>query len=180
MLSFQEIKKLLHSPIHEVRAVALRILVLQFKNGDEQARQKIFNFYLANLKRANNWDLVDMSAYHLIGAYLLNRPKNILFKLVQSKNLWERRASIVATYAFIKADRLNDTFKLAAILKTDPHDLIHKAVGWMLREAGKKNELALEKFLITHFATLSRTTLRYAIEKFSESKRRRYLNGKIG
>ena len=178
-LKLPEVKTLLYSPIHEVRAIGLHILVLQFKHGDEKTQKQIFNFYLTNLKRVNNWDLVDMSAHHIVGTYLLNRPKIILSKLAKSKNLWERRASIVATYAFIRTNQLTDTFKLARVLISDQHDLIHKAVGWMLREAGKKDIPALEKFLQTNRKLLPRTTLRYALERLPKAQRQKYLNGKI-
>jgi 3-methyladenine DNA glycosylase AlkD len=178
-LKLSEIKKLLRSPIHETRLIGFLILVEQFKLGGKQEHEKIFKFYLANLKRTNNWDLVDLSSPKIAGNYLIDKPKDILFKLAKSKNLWERRVAIVSTYAFIRAGHLTTTFKLAELLKSDHHDLMHKAIGWMLREVGKKDGQKLEKFLREHLASLPRTTLRYAIERFPETKRQKYLNGKI-
>ena len=174
-LKLSEIKKLLHSPIHETRLIGFLILVEQFRREKKLEREKIFKFYLANLKRANNWDLVDLSAPKIAGVCLVNKPKDILFKLAQSKNLWGRRVAMVSTYAFIQANHLTTTFKLAELLKSDRHDLMHKAIGWMLREAGKKDERKLEKFLRQHLTSLPRTTLRYAIERFPEAKRQKYL-----
>ncbi len=178
-LNLTEIKKLLTSPTHEVRLVGLLILTAQFKAGDKKLKAKIFNFYLANLKGVNNWDLVDLSAPNIVGAYLLNKPKNILAKLVRSKNLWARRIAIVATLTFIRDGQLNETFKLTKLLLKDKHDLIHKAMGWMLRETGKKDLPALEHFLQTNYSSLPRTTLRYAIERLPTSKRQKYLLGKF-
>jgi 3-methyladenine DNA glycosylase AlkD len=178
-LDLKEIKKLLASPTHEVRLIGLLILVAQFKTGEEKLRTKIFNFYLTNLNRVNNWDLVDLSAPNIVGVHLLKRPKTILSKLVKSKSLWARRVSIIATLAFIRTGQLNETFKLAKLLLNDQHDLIHKAIGWMLREAGKQNEAALEQFLKQNYSALPRTTLRYAIERFPNTKRKKYLTGKF-
>ena len=145
-------------------------------------RKKIFNFYLKNTKYVNNWDLVDLSAPKIVGEYLAAQLKNsntktrqILYKLARSKNLWERRIAIVSTYAFIRQNKFEDTFKIAKMLLNDKHDLIHKAVGWMLREAGKCSQPALEKFLKAHYKNMPRTMLRYAIEKFPEKKRKMYL-----
>ena len=178
-LDLNEVKNLLTSPTHEIRLIGLLVLVAQFKTGDERLKTKIFNFYLANLNRVNNWDLVDLSAPNIAGVYLLNKPKNILTKLVRSKNLWARRTAIVATLTFIKAGQLNETFKLTKLLLKDEHDLIHKAMGWMLREAGKKDLSALEHFLKTNYSALPRTTLRYAIELLPKIKRQKYLLGKF-
>ncbi len=178
-LSFVEIKKLLQSKIHEERAVALNILVLNFENGDQRTREKIYNFYLKNFKYVNNWDLVDMSAYKIVGVYILENPKesSLLGESVKSKNLWERRLSIVATWAFIRKNNFIWTMKNAKILLPDSHDLTHKAVGWMLREVWKRDSKIVENFLIKNYKQIPRTTLRYAIERMEEKKRKSFLKG---
>jgi 3-methyladenine DNA glycosylase AlkD len=178
-LSLDEIKKLLNSPIHEDRLLALVILTLQFKKIGTQEQKTIYNFYLKNTKRINNWDLVDISAHKIVGAYLLDKPKGILKKLARSKNMWERRIAMVSTWMFISKGETKDVIEIATILKDDEHDLMHKAVGWMLREVGKKEIKKLEKFLKRHYKTLPRTMLRYAIERFPEEKRQNYLRGTI-
>ena len=155
--------------------VGLFILVEQFKKADQERQKKIADFYLNNAKRVNNWNLVDLSAPHILGNYLLNRDRAILYRLAKSKNLWERRISIMASFAFIRENQFSDTLKIAKILLHDEHDLIHKAVGWMLREVGKRDQEAEEKFLRQHYQTMPRTMLRYAIEKFSPAKRQFYL-----
>ncbi|MFA6227063.1 MAG: DNA alkylation repair protein [Candidatus Paceibacterota bacterium] len=175
-ISLSEIKRLLYSKIHEERLCSLLILVNNFENTDEPGRRQIFDFYIKNSKQVNNWDLVDLSAPRIVGRYLLNKPKRILYDLVESNNLWKRRVSIISTLAFIKNSELKDTFKLAKILIKDKHDLIHKAVGWMLREAGKVNVGNLEKFLDKFSYKMPRIMLRYAIEKFPENERQKYLN----
>jgi 3-methyladenine DNA glycosylase AlkD len=172
---FSDIQKLLNSPVHEQRLTGLLILVLQFERADEKARGVIYNFYLKNTKRINNWDLVDLTAPRIVGGYLLNKDRKILYKLAKSKNLWERRISVLATFMFIREKDFMDAIKIAEILLYDKHDLIHKAVGWMLREIGKRNLKAEERFLQRHYRIMPRTMLRYAIEKFPEGKRRRYL-----
>lgn len=174
-LSFDNLQKLLQSPYHEERLIAVFILVQQFTKADEKKRKKIFNFYLKNRKGINNWDLVDSSAYKIAGVYLINKPKDILYKYAKSTNLWEKRIAIVSTYCFIKKGNIDDTLALATLLLKDKHDLIHKVVGWMLREAGKQDKKALEKFLKTQHKNMPRTMLRYAIEKFPEKKRKEYL-----
>lgn len=174
-LSFPELEKLLESVWHEERQTALFILVRQFERGDEEARQAIYKFYLVHAKRINNWDLVDCSAHKIVGAYLADRNKSILYKLAGSKNLWEKRIAIISTLAFIREGRFNDTLKIAEILLNDKHDLIHKAVGWMLREVGKRDQTVLENFLRRHHKIMPRVMLRYAIEKFSRAKRKFYL-----
>ncbi|MCR4283958.1 MAG: DNA alkylation repair protein [Parcubacteria group bacterium] len=175
-LSFPEISELLKSKIHEERFVALLVLVHNFKEGDEGEMKKIFNFYLKNTRFINNWDLVDLSADKIVGAYLSNmKDREVLHKLAKSKNLWERRIAIVATFNFIKNDEFRDTLKIAEILLEDDHDLIHKAVGWMLREAGKRSLESEESFLRKHYKKMPRTMLRYAIERFPEKKRQAYL-----
>ncbi len=192
-LSLQDIEKLLQSKVHEERLIALLVLVHAFNKGDEKARREIYDFYLAHTKYINNWDLVDLSADKIVGEYVLRVSgvsRALLVKLAQSENLWERRISIVATYTFIKNGEYADTFKIADILldgpsassgrRVAPHDLIQKAVGWMLREVGKRiSEEKLEEFLQTRYKTMPRTMLRYAIERFSEEKRRKYLKGEI-
>jgi len=174
-ISLKEIVRLLKDKRHEVRLCALLILVDQFKQADESARKKIYEFYLARLNLVNNWDLVDLSAYHIVGEYLMDKDRKILRRLAKSKHLWTERVAIVSTFAFIRKGQLQDTFEIAEILLKHPHDLLHKAVGWMLREAGKRNEVALKRFLEENAMVMPRTMLRYAIEKFDERERKRYL-----
>lgn len=178
-LSFDEVQELLQSGIHEERLLALMILVLRYKKADEKTRGKIFKIYLKNTNRINNWDLVDLSAGEIVGAYLFDKEKDILFKLVKSKLLWERRISVIASFYFIKNNSFETTLKLSEQLLNDKHDLIHKAVGWMLREIGKRDMQVEESFLKQHYKTMPRTMLRYAIEKFPEEKRVAYLKGTI-
>lgn len=176
-LSLVKIQELLNSEIHEQRMVGVLILVEKFKKAGEEERGNIFNFYLKNAKRINNWDLVDLSAPKIVGKFLLDKKRNILHPLADSKNLWERRISILGTFAFIDEEDFVDTLRIAEILLDYDEDLIHKAVGWALREVGKKNEEVLEDFLKTHYEKIPRTTLRYAIEKFEEEKRKNFLAG---
>ena len=178
-ITLLEIKQLLHDPFHEMRLAALLLLVEKFKKASEVERKQIVDFYLDNAKFVNNWDLVDLSAHYILGAYLLDKPNERakLDVLAHSLNLWERRIAIVSTFAFIRNRKFEDTFRIAIILIHDKHDLIHKAVGWMLREVGKKNEKALEEFLQKHYTDMPRTMLRCAIERFSEEKRLRYMKG---
>ncbi len=175
-LSLEEIEKLLNSPVHEHRLTSLIILVEQFKKGDEKQKEKIFKFYLRHTSRINNWDLVDASCRDIVGEHLQNKDRKILYKLAKSKNLWERRIAMVSTWAYIRMNDLNDTFAIAESLLNDKHDLMHKAVGWMLREAGKRDENALHGFLKKHIHQMPRTALRYSIEKFSPSVRKMYLS----
>ncbi len=177
-LALSDLQQLLDSKIHEHRQVALIILVAQFKKASEETKKRMVNFYLKNTKRINNWDLVDGSTPHILGEWLLGKDRSILYKLAKSDNLWERRISIMVTFAFIKNNQFEDTFKIAEILLSDKHDLIHKAVGWMLREVGKRDLAAEEKFLQKHYQQMPRTMLRYAIEKFPEKKRKFYLGKK--
>jgi 3-methyladenine DNA glycosylase AlkD len=170
------VEQLLHSKIHEHRLTALLILTYQLKKADEIKRKQFFDFYLKNTQYINNWDLVDLSCRDIIGEYLLDKDRKIIYQLARSKNLWERRIAIISTFAFIRKNQLQDTLRVSKILLNDKHDLIHKAVGWALRELGKKDEKLLEEFLNKNIKSMPRTMLRYAIEKFSEDKRRKYLN----
>ncbi len=176
--SYEVIEKLLASKIHEHRMVGLLLLVYKYEKTDED-KEKIYKFYLKNLKAVNNWDLVDVTTPNIIGAFLLDKNKDLLYKFARSTNLWEKRISILATFRFIKHNKLQDTIKIAEILVNDEHDLIHKAVGWMLRELGKKDQPLLETFLKKHYKTMPRTMLRYSIERFEESKRQKYLKGTV-
>ena len=178
-LSLAEIKELLSSQVHEERLISLIILIDKYQKEDEKGKEKICNFYLKNRKGINNWDLIDISAPKIIGRHLLEKDKSILFKFAVSKNLWERRIAIISTQEFIKNNNYKSTLQIAEILLKDEHDLIHKAVGWMLREIGKKDIRMEENFLNFHYKKMPRTMLRYAIEKFSETKRKKYLQGKI-
>lgn len=170
-----DVRGLLHSPWHEERLLALLILVRRFQSGNTTAKKAVFDFYLSETSWINNWDLVDVSAYHIVGAWLLDRPRPILRRLASSESLWERRIAIVSTWAFIRTGDLAETFRLAEKLLGDPEDLMHKACGWMLREAGKRDVAALERFLDAHVSEMPRTMLRYAIEKLPEKRRKQYL-----
>jgi 3-methyladenine DNA glycosylase AlkD len=180
LISRTELKQLLSSRVHEERMLALLILVDQFERANEHDREAIYNFYLLNTRRINNWDLVDVSAGKIVGAYLLSKPKTILYKLAKSKNVWERRIAIIASSAFIKRGQSEITFKIADMLRHDNHDLIHKAVGWMLREVGKScSRETLQRYLKPRYARMPRTMLRYAIEHFPQKLRTQYLEGKV-
>jgi 3-methyladenine DNA glycosylase AlkD len=172
---FPELKILLDSPVHEERLVALLILVDRYAEGDVSERERVYNFYLKNMDRVNNWDLVDLSAHKIVGPFLENKSKTILSRLACSKNLWHRRIAILSTFHYIKKKKFSDPLKIAHILVNDSEDLIQKAVGWMLREIGKLNLSEEEKFLKRYASTMPRTMLRYAIERFPEKKRRAYL-----
>jgi len=182
-LSLKDIQKLLNSKIHEERLIALLILVAQFKKVDKKSsfakasedKERIFNFYLKNTKNINNWDLVDLTAPNIVGQFLMGKNRKIIYKLAKSHDLWEKRIAVLSTFTFIKYHQFSDALKIAEILLKDSHDLIHKAVGWMLREIGKRNLVVEEEFLKKHYKDMSRTMLRYAIEKFPEKKRRWYL-----
>lgn len=178
-LSFDDLQVLISSKIHEERLIAALILVERFKRSDEQARKVIFNFYIKNRKGINNWDLVDLSAPNIVGEYLLDKKKDLLYKFACSKSLWDKRISILSTFTFIRNGLFEDTLRISKILLNDKHDLIHKAVGWMLREVGKRDIKAEEDFLRIHYKTMPRIMLRYAIEKFPENKRKKYLKGII-
>jgi len=178
-LSLPKIQELLKSKIHEHRLTGLIILSNKYKEAEEDERANIFNFYLKNTKNINNWDLVDVTAPRIIGDFLFDKKKNILYDLARSEDLWERRVAIVSTANFIGRGEFEDTLALSEILLDDEHDLIHKAVGWMLREIGKKDEAVLEQFLKQHYNVMPRTMLRYSIERFPEEKRKMYLLGNI-
>lgn len=175
-LPLSDVAKLIKSRINEERLLALIILVNQYQKSDKDAREKRFQFYLDHLQHVNNWNLVDSSAHLIIGIHLLNGDKKLLSSLAKSTIMWERRIAIVSTWYFIRKDQLEWTFKIALLLLKDEHDLIHKAVGWMLREAGKKDEVLLIEFLNEHANKMPRTMLRYAIEKLTTTKRKHYLS----
>jgi 3-methyladenine DNA glycosylase AlkD len=178
-LPLAEIKQLLKSREHEFRFVALVILTLKYQKADEAGKRSIAKFYLDHLRYVNNWDLVDTSAPQILGDYLFHYDKSggrkLLSKLAKSKNLWERRVAMVATQYSIRMNRCELAMEIAELLLNDEHDLIHRASGWMLREAGKRDVGALERFLQKHKAAMPRTMLRYAIEKFPEARRREFL-----
>jgi 3-methyladenine DNA glycosylase AlkD len=174
-LSHNEITQLLESPINEERFLGLIILVHQYQKANAADKNTCYQFYINNLKHVNNWNLVDASAHLIIGAHLFDKNKDILISLAHSDNLWNRRIAIVATWYFIRKNDLEWTFKIATLLLHDTHDLIHKSVGWMLREAGKKAPQLLINFLNAHATHMPRTMLRYAIEKFPEQQRKSYL-----
>jgi len=174
-LSRDDITMLITSEIHEERLLALLIMVRQFKNNPDA----IYAFYLKHTAHVNNWDLVDLSAHYIVGAYLIDKDRSILYELAKSSNLWERRIAIVATWWFIRNNDFEDTIKLAVELMNDKHDLMHKATGWMLREVGKKDIDMLKRFLDQHRFSMPRTALRYAIERFTREERLKYMAKKI-
>ena len=174
-ISLTDVLELLRSEIHEHRLTALFIFTEQFNKGDEEARRRIVDLYLRNSAYVNNWDLVDSSAHKILGAWLVDKPRGVLYDLARSESLWERRISIISTLAFINRGDLVDALALAEALVDDGHDLIHKASGWVLREVGKKDQSVLEEFLLEYFETMPRTMLRYAIERLPEERRRFYM-----
>lgn len=176
-LSIQNIETLLHSKIHEYRLTALLILIKQFEISTDKIQKKIVDFYLENTAYINNWDLVDLSAPRILGFYLMDKRKErkILYTLATSKSLWERRIAVLSTFAFIKQRDFSDSFAISELLLQDKEDLIHKAVGWCLREIGKIDQKAEEVFLKKHYKIMPRTMLRYSIEKFSKETRSEYL-----
>lgn len=177
-VSLVEIGKLLNSKIHEYRLLALFMLIYKYeKSKDKLVKAELVKFYLDNIHQVNNWDLVDLSSYKLLGNYLLDKDRGVLYFFANSNNLWKQRIAIITTMAFIKKEDYHDTIKIAEILVNHKHDLIHKAVGWMLREVGKRNRAEEEKFLKSYYKTMPRTMLRYAIEKFDENTRLKYLKG---
>lgn len=177
-LTLVDLQKLLVSKIHENRLTALLILVLKYGKGDQRTKKNIFNFYLKNSFYVNNWDLVDLTAPKIVGNYLLDKNRSILYKLVKSSSLWERRIAVLSTFAFIRNNDFLDALEISKLLLCDKHDLIHKAVGWMLREIGKRNQEVLEEFLEEYSMQMPRTMLRYSIEKFNSEKRKYYLKRK--
>lgn len=178
-ITLDEIGGLLQSEWHEVRLTALFVLVEQYQKAGQAEKERIYQFYIDNLGRVNNWDLVDSTASKIAGHYLFDKDRSLLYELVQSDNLWERRVAIIATGYFISRGDIEETFKLAELLLNDEHDLIHKATGWMIRETGKKNRKAMERFLIRHYKNMPRTMLRYAIEHLPAERRKEYLIGAV-
>lgn len=175
-LPLPEIQKLLDSEIHEHRLTALLILTYKFPKADEKTQKGIADFYLKNTRQISNWDLVDLSSHEILGGYYLNRSdRNIFYKLARTDNLWEKRISIISTFEFIKNKQFEDSLKIAEILLQDREDLIQKAVGWMLREIGKRDLQTEEKFLDLHYKVMPRTMLRYAIEKFTPERKQHYM-----
>jgi len=171
-LSLTELENLLNSTIHEYRFTALVILSAKYKKGNE--KKAIFDFFIKNIENINNWDLVDCFAPSIVGDFLQDKKRDILYKLCRSRNIWKKRIAIISTFAFIRKNGFEDAFAISKVLLNDKHDLIHKAVGWMLREIGKRDQNAQEMFLQKHYKAMPRTMLRYAIEKFSKEKRELY------
>lgn len=176
-ISLETAEKILKSEYHEIRMFALLFFVLRFSKADNKEQIKIYNLYLQRIKYINNWDLIDTTAPHIVGGYLLNKDRSILYDFVKSNSLWERRIAIVATLYFIRNNQFQDTIKLAKQLLEDKEDLIHKATGWALREVGKKDVNLLISFLSLHYKKMPRTMLRYSIEKFGREDRAKYLQG---
>ena len=170
-ISLDEIRDLMLSEWHEVRLCALIIMVEKSKKNDEALRKELFDLYLSQTNRINNWDLVDLSCRFIVGEYLLDKSRDILYQLAHSPLLWDNRIAIVSTYAFIRKGQLEDTYALSDLMMHHPHDLMHKAIGWMLREAGKRDANRLYNYVMNHRADMPRTMLRYAIEKFSPAER---------
>jgi 3-methyladenine DNA glycosylase AlkD len=177
-LPLAEVEELLRSSWHEERLCALLLLVHRFERGDDAARREVYDLYLANTAHIDSWDLVDLSAPRIVGGWLQGRSRAPLYRLARSKRLWERRIAILATATFIARADFTDALALSELLLGDEHDLMHKAVGWMLREVGKRDVKVLEAFLEKHGGRMPRTALRYAIEKFPEAKRKAFLRGR--
>ena len=177
-LTLNQVQTLLGSDYHEERLLAVLILVAQFKKADAELQQRIFRFYVKNKRYVNNWDLVDSSSPVIVGGFLRDKERTLLYNYAQSKNLWDRRIAIMSTFTFIRVGDFSDSLALARILLRDSHDLIHKAVGWMLREIGKRDLTTEERFLDAHSSQMPRTMLRYAIEKFDKNKKQHYLGKK--
>jgi len=178
-MPINEVSVFLKSQFHEERLFALFVLIGLFRKADEYNQEKIYTLYLKNTNYINNWDLVDVTTPKIVGEHLLDKPRDILYQFAKSDNLWKQRIAVLATFTFIKHGDFQDTLKIAQILLHHPHDLIHKAVGWILREIGKQNQTVEEKFLRQYYHTMPRTMLRYAIERFPETLRQKYLKGKI-
>lgn len=174
-----EVEALLQSTIHEERVLAVLLLVDAFAKGDDNTRSDIYAMYLANTAYINNWDIVDASAHYIVGRYLVDKSRKPLYELARSRSLWERRIAMIATFYFIRQKDFAETLAIAELLLHDKEDLMHKAVGWMLREVGNRNRAVEEEFLVQHYQTMPRTMLRYAIEKFPEELRQQYLLGMV-
>jgi 3-methyladenine DNA glycosylase AlkD len=174
-LSLDDTLALLHDPWHEARLLSLVMLVDAYRHGTADERETIFRAYVKNASHVNNWDLVDSSAPQIVGAHLATRRRGLLDRLARSENLWERRIAIIATHHFIRNGEFDDTIRIAKRLLDDEHDLIHKAVGWMLREVGKRDLRTLETFLEEHAHEMPRTMLRYAIERMTPAQRKRFM-----
>jgi len=179
VVSLQDIQALLKSAFHEERLFALLLLVRNFAQGDEQEQAAIYAVYLKNMHHVNNWDLVDSSASQIVGSYLETRDRQLLYKLAKYASLWQRRIAIMSTFHFIRHNQFEDALRLSELLLQDKEDLIHKAVGWMLREIGKRDAAVEKAFLQLHYKNMPRIMLRYAIEKFPEQERRKYLSGEV-
>ena len=178
-VAFQQVKALLKSAYHEERLFALLLLVDKYDRGSDDEKQIIYDLYLANTRYINNWDLVDSSAHKIVGSHLVDRDRSLLDTLSRSANLWERRIAVIATMRFIRDDQYEDTIKIAENLLEDEEDLIHKAVGWLLREVGKRDISVEKAFLKKHYKNMPRTMLRYAIERFPQNERKAYLDGRV-
>ncbi|MGA9770581.1 MAG: DNA alkylation repair protein [Blastocatellia bacterium] len=178
-LAMDDLLLLLKSTVHEERMLALMILVRAFTKGDSATKKRIYETYLEHTRFINNWDLVDASAQHIVGHFLMDKSRKPLYALARSGSMWERRIAIISTFWFIRQNQITDTLRISKLLISDKEDLIHKAVGWMLREGGKRDLPGLESFLKEHYKKMPRTMLRYAIEKFSEPQRQLYLKGQI-
>lgn len=178
-VALEEVQRLLMSDFHEERLFALLLLVCQFTKGNVEEKAAIYRLYLNNTHRINNWDLVDSSASYIVGGFLESRDKKMLYKLARSSSIWDRRIAIISTFKFISNHQFDDALKLAKQLLSDEEDLIHKAVGWMLREIGKRDLAVETTFLQSHYIKMPRTMLRYAIEKFPEPVRKKYLAGEV-
>jgi len=179
-ISITDMKTLIQSKYHEERFLGLIILVNKYaKTKDKKNRNQLYKIYVSSFKYINNWNLVDVTCPHVTGKHLIDKDRTILYKWAKSEDLWTKRIAMISTFYFIRKNDLDDTFKIADMLLQDEHDLIHKAVGWMLREAGKRDIKKEETFLKKHYKTMPRTMLRYSIEKFPETKRQKYLKGTI-
>lgn len=175
--SLRTVTSLLASPYHEERLLAALMLVDRYERGDDETRGQVYELYMGHRDGLNNWDIIDSSAHKIVGPWLQDRDRKPMYELVESNSLWDRRIAIIATYHYIRTSDFTDTMKIAAQLRDDNEDLIHKAVGWMLREVGNRDREVEEKFLAKHYRKMPRTMLRYAIEKFPERRRKAYLNG---
>lgn len=178
-MELEEVAKLLHKKYHEVRLTAAYLLVYKVEKGDQQTLKEVVQCYLENLEGINNWDLVDSSCHKILGPYFEDKERDLLYDFARSEDLWKKRIAMITCYHFIRNEDFEDALNIAEILVNDDHDLIHKAVGWMLQEVGKRDLAAEESFLKKHYQTMPRTMLRYAIEKFDEPLRLKYLHGEI-